>query len=414
MDIAGSSCSSSPPDLISPRELKNCEVCGKQGHGNHFGVITCRACAAFFRRFGLTSNFHHKKDKKRCGNAINGSFGCKMCRLQKCIDIGMTSHNFQFLRDSFHRKNHIMVTKIPPSMSTFTGRPNLIIYCAPSEKSQKTVIDVQFLLEKASNVLMNGAETPILAANSLEKLSFGFQYLRKKPDISKAKVITKVGRDQTFELWQSDVLKVSKWLTYFDEFQELPHQQKMDMLKGIWIIWSRLEKLATIAMTRREKICEENQVFLDIDDCQVVFEMGSLEIDLSWCSKYTFEQLKFFGKPKVEIIDEMIRTMMNLQPSDVELTYMLCQLCLHHVGRRYQGEILEVTDRLQGILADNLHEYYSNRMGVQNYSRRIANMMKINNWVRQGIQQRRAKVELMNIFDVFYVEYSDPEMFVDF
>ncbi|UMM33040.1 hypothetical protein L5515_006652 [Caenorhabditis briggsae] len=299
-------------------------------------------------------------------------------------------------------------------MSTFTGRPNLIIYCAPSEKSQKTVIDVQFLLEKASNVLMNGAETPILAANSLEKLSFGFQYLRKKPDISKAKVITKVGRDQTFELWQSDVLKVSKWLTYFDEFQELPHQQKMDMLKGIWIIWSRLEKLATIAMTRREKICEENQVFLDIDDCQVVFEMGSLEIDLSWCSKYTFEQLKFFGKPKVEIIDEMIRTMMNLQPSDVELTYMLCQLCLHHVGRRYQGEILEVTDRLQGILADNLHEYYSNRMGVQNYSRRIANMMKINNWVRQGIQQRRAKVELMNIFDVFYVEYSDPEMFVDF
>lgn len=330
----------------------------------------------------------------------------------------MTSHNFQFQRDSFYSNDaqkvlENMESKIPPSMSTFTGRPNLIIYCAPFKKSDKRLIDVQFLLDKAAKVLSTGHEAPILATTSLEKLALGLRNLRRKPDLKKARVITKVGRDETFELWQHDVLKTAKWLTYFDEFQELPHKLKMDMLKGIWIIWSRLEKLATQAFARREKICKENQVLLDIEDDQVVFNTGTLEIDLSWCSRYTFEQLKFFGTPKPERMNFMVQLMGELQPTDVELTYMLCQLCLHHVGRRFQGEILEVSERLQAGLDNDLHDYYSNRLKMHNYASRISTMMKVNNLVKQGIAARRAKVELMNIFDVFYVEYSDPEMFVD-
>ena len=110
----------------------------------------------------------------------------------------------------------------------------------------------------------------------------------------------------------------------------------------------------------------------------------------------------------------MAATMAQLKPTDVELTFMLCQLCLHHVGKRYQGEILEVSERLQESLSNDLHDYYANQMKMRKYSDRLASMMKVNNLFQQGILQRRAKVEFMKIFDVFYVEYSDPEMFVDY
>lgn len=46
-----------PPLLETPKQISSnapqksaCAVCGIQAHGIHFGVHTCAACGAFFRR----------------------------------------------------------------------------------------------------------------------------------------------------------------------------------------------------------------------------------------------------------------------------------------------------------------------------------------------------------------------------
>lgn len=70
--------------------LPPCKVCGGLATGYHFGVITCEACKAFFRRALI-----HKQDYKCARNDNCDIVGkklsnCSACRLRKCFDIGMS------------------------------------------------------------------------------------------------------------------------------------------------------------------------------------------------------------------------------------------------------------------------------------------------------------------------------------
>lgn len=83
-----------------------------------------------------------------------------------------------------------------------------------------------------------------------------------------------------------------------------------------------------------------------------------------------------------EKYDEIIQEMIDLDPTNVELSFMVCQLCLHHIGKKFQGDILKVAERLQSSIANNLHDYYVNKEKRPRYSGRIAKMMKINNYIQ--------------------------------
>uniref|UniRef100_A0A1I7T1M8 NR LBD domain-containing protein n=2 Tax=Caenorhabditis tropicalis TaxID=1561998 RepID=A0A1I7T1M8_9PELO len=343
---------------LSKSPMSPCQICGRAGHGNHFGAITCRACAAFFRdRLRLLSDFQ--------------------------------------------------------TMDTFLGRSNLIIFCARNaDQKFKYYIDLQFLLDKAAKVLEKGAETPIHSQNPLEKLAIGLQKLRFPQDSNKTKIVTRVGREEVFALWEDEFLKVTQWLTYFNEFQNLPQMLQLEIVKRVWKVFSRLEKLATTAIARRQKICDENMIVAFIEKDLVLCDLKTLDVDLSWCTKYTFEQLKFFNKIDFEKqADALVQPMLDLQPTDVELSYMLCQLCFHQLGKHHQGVLLEISEQFQDSLSNHLHDYYVNSLGIKNYVNRIASMMKINNKIQNFVYHDRVKQELMRVFDIFHVKYSHPDLF---
>uniref|UniRef100_A0A1I7T6M7 NR LBD domain-containing protein n=1 Tax=Caenorhabditis tropicalis TaxID=1561998 RepID=A0A1I7T6M7_9PELO len=229
------------------------------------------------------------------------------------------------------------------------------------------------------------------------------------PDHSKIK---RYGKEETLAQWEYDILKLTKWLTYFDDFQKLPRSLQIKMIQGVWNIWKRLERLASIVLCVRRKMNEETIRKMKNDT--LLCNWNQMSIDMKWCSKYTVEQLKFFLEFNTEIrLDELTRLLLDLDPSDVELSFMLGQLCFHYVGKRFQGEILQVADKFQEILADDLHDYYINQMRQPYYMKRLASMMKINNQIQKEVYKNREKMELAVLFDVFHLEFSHPEMFMD-
>uniref|UniRef100_A0A1I7TAP5 NR LBD domain-containing protein n=1 Tax=Caenorhabditis tropicalis TaxID=1561998 RepID=A0A1I7TAP5_9PELO len=392
-------------------DAPDCEICGFESQGYHFGVLSCRACSAFFRRTATSSKWTSRKCQKpnRCREG-KGGFQCKPCRLKRCYDVGMDTKKFQFDRDGLlvHRK------ELPKSFEMFVGRPEYVLFCTPGTSAQisnpKTVIDVSHLIGKASKILLNGPEKPLIARDQLHKLAIGFSFLENTSN--EMKEFNHSTKEDVLNIWEFYFLTVAKWLTYFDEFQKLDLQIQIKLLTAIWHVWGRLDKLLATAVNRRRGLCQTKNLLTLSNG--VLIDMDKQEVDVDWMTNYNEEQVLTFiyGVRARELVSE-IDPLVDLEPSDVETAYMLAQLSFHYAGKRYPGEIEEICDHFQEILAANLHDYYRNEKKMDRYSGRLAKLMKINGAVQKNIWENRSKIEISKMFDMLSIEISHPEMFYD-
>uniref|UniRef100_A0A1I7TAT5 Nuclear Hormone Receptor family n=1 Tax=Caenorhabditis tropicalis TaxID=1561998 RepID=A0A1I7TAT5_9PELO len=381
----------------------SCKICDQRAHGNHFGVMSCRACAAFFRRSAVTSfdSFHAIcvtafRNKKMCTILENGRYKCKKCRLKKCYDKGMDPKKFQTDRDL--ASSTLRSTK-PQSMANFLGRPEFILFCEPDKAtSTKTLIDVSYLIEKAELVFQK---------NSLERLTYTMEEMKKSNE--KYEIMRKVGRPEALFFWEQAFLGAAQWFSGFPEFTVLDMDVKIEILKSAWLIWARLAKLYETAELQSKKVLESDQFICGQNTCM---DMEDLEIDLSWCTNYSKEQLRFYVMSYFDKDwKECVTDLSSLNLTNVEVNFMLIQLCLYDAGKKNQGKVLEATDRLIQIQSDNIHDYYINKMNQPHYSGRLTKMMKLNKTIELDVRTRRERNQLAILFDIFSVDFSHPEMF---
>nr|AAR11987.1 nuclear receptor NHR-128 [Caenorhabditis elegans] len=91
-----------------------CEICGQKTSGRHFGVMSCRSCAAFFRRAATWKTERADCKKENCQIFERGKFSCKVCRLKRCLEVGMDASSripIQSRPDFFF--TFVWKTKIP-------------------------------------------------------------------------------------------------------------------------------------------------------------------------------------------------------------------------------------------------------------------------------------------------------------
>uniref|UniRef100_A0A7E4UVP5 Nuclear receptor domain-containing protein n=1 Tax=Panagrellus redivivus TaxID=6233 RepID=A0A7E4UVP5_PANRE len=92
-------------DAAVPRvKPLRCVICHHVSHGYHFGVLSCRACAAFFRRTITENKVYKCRGSKKCPISKEQRNMCRACRYLKCEQNGMNKNDIQFNRDSIGYK----------------------------------------------------------------------------------------------------------------------------------------------------------------------------------------------------------------------------------------------------------------------------------------------------------------------
>lgn len=352
-----------------------------------------------------------KRGTDKCKIISNGRSCCKKCRLKKCEEIGMEMTNFQFNRDRTCSSQ-----KVTPSMTTFLGRPQFLISCDPetaSSSTSRTLIDISEFLDKAKQILNSNLMIPLSPGqNRLRKMSNSLDMERyKDAQESDMKKISSVGLKESMSFWEHDLLAVSKWLSHFDEFQELDLEVKLKFIKSFWHIWNRLEKLGRTALLYKNRKSGNNAPILLAD---FVFDVPNMELDLKWLTDYSVEQLANY----LEGIGDWsmftpLQPMLDLDPTDIELNYMLAQISFSFAVKELDGIHSELAEKLLKIVADDLHSYYQEERKMRMYSDRISKMMKVNSTLMKVFRERKEKLLILKTFDIFHAEALDHEMFKD-
>ncbi|CCD73121.1 Nuclear Hormone Receptor family [Caenorhabditis elegans] len=393
-----------------------CQICALPAHGNHFGAVSCRACSAFFRRSILeknAENFKCLRGNNTCEVKLAGKFYCKKCRLKRCYETGMDPKYFQLDRDK------IKPRQIPKTVATLVGRPSYIVHCAPPEhNSKKGILDVSYLIVKAHNCLDFPPQMFNKNLTILEKMQCANEFLDSFENLTNSEMLTKIPMMQYpvinkqffLHFWELDFLKTAKWLSFLDGFYSLPRGVQMQILMSTWHLRARLHRLSQTAKLRKSEDIGKNDFMMSKNSC---LDLKTCQLDVSWCTDYPNEQIQFFLENSDDWVhNEVVDLIVELNPSEIEMTFMTCQFCFHYAGKREQGHILSVMEKYLDLISNDLHRYYQDK-GIRNYTERVTKMMKINNWLQKIIWEKRWKRELAEKFDIFHLHFSHPEMFYD-
>ncbi|CAJ0582039.1 unnamed protein product, partial [Mesorhabditis spiculigera] len=98
-----------------------CSICGSPSHGLHFGAISCRACAAFFKRsIDMKRIYTCRRSGGNCDLTLDVRCICRSCRFNKCLAMGMNIGGEPVLSDSTCTSSSSSLVASPPDPTILT------------------------------------------------------------------------------------------------------------------------------------------------------------------------------------------------------------------------------------------------------------------------------------------------------
>ncbi|XP_067363400.1 estrogen-related receptor gamma isoform X2 [Channa argus] len=137
--------------VVGPKRL--CLVCGDLASGYHYGVASCEACKAFFKRT-IQGNIEYScAVTNECEITKRRRKACQACRFQKCLQAGM-------MREGNKVISHLLLTEPAPLAANQDNSTN--------DSSLRTLLTLCDLLNRELLVLIGWAkQIPGFSALSL-------------------------------------------------------------------------------------------------------------------------------------------------------------------------------------------------------------------------------------------------------
>lgn len=335
------------------------------------------------------------------------------------MELRMTTTNIQYDRDAFKSSASFLKSQalarmvgdrigVPMTVESILGIHHLISFIPTSDQSDSLpYVDTTQLVDKALSILLNpNMVRKCKRQTNLEQLTSGldeFQGLQKE-NLFETVHLSSNDHKKEFE---TNMCAAAKWLSFSDRIKQFDDGVKIRLLQSVWFIWGRFERIIMTAKMRSKKLCGKKQFVISQES---LVDYDKMDSDISCWSSYSFEEMKFFFVPSELFYDDVIWELMEVQPDDVELTFIMCSICFHLAGKRYGGYIQEEMEKLEDVLSNELHEYYTKNKKPM-YLLRLKQLMRVKEKFLRDRNLRLAKYEIGGLFNMFNMSFSDPEFF---
>ncbi|CAL2046439.1 unnamed protein product [Caenorhabditis brenneri] len=362
--------------------VPKCKVCVSPSQGVHFGIHSCRACAAFFRRvIVLDKDYVCLQDKQRCNPDKLQRSSCRSCRYQKCIKMGMTSDNVQFDRDLHstdkrlreNRKLKKSDTKIDLSMISSEFKLSTI----------ETIVSKVF--QSAHPILEHGHFATL---SPLQKFVEGLCVVRKSQRTDNIKFENSLSLEILTPHWTSQARNIAVLFMHFLLFRQIPFSEQCRMFRAIWQNVHRLERIHMSILIFGEKCFNEKVFFglilFDIEteiqkisiSCERAIQLDNLVFEFNDVSEIRLQTMLHDYKMFTHrLIAQVSKPLFKLKLSVEEVAYLILCFILSN-GDTTLSKPLKICDDFWDNIANDLHDYYQ-KIGLVNYASRIVKLMEI-------------------------------------
>ncbi|KAI1700520.1 zinc finger, c4 type (two domains) domain-containing protein [Ditylenchus destructor] len=330
-----------------------CSVCHSQHHGIHFGVLACQACSSFFRRT-ISERKTYKCRKNNDCDVLQGGMrnACRACRLRRCLHVGMRVEVNKCKSGEKDIDKPICSSSIQQPMST----SDLILHSCMHTK--RVILDLASdapLLKHYRDGLRNfiSGQKSLFA---IENPSTIFSAPEFKP-LTKPDDFLQMDRG-------SAALLHTMCINYFEPFNVLPLEKKMDILKQYRMYFGCLygAHLSVITVPYLAKNSENNAEHQDgrtpvIE--KLVYFYGYYE-DMDTIRKFLAEterteekidDMVRYSEPFIKNAFKYISDFQHLAVSELELAAML-GIFLWNIVDKFELLSSEMRQKRDGIFIE--------------------------------------------------------------